>query len=110
MADISEARLGVIQRILEGDGASSRDQRRGAFDDAGLAEPLCTVIHKVAMQSWRVTENDIGALRAAGFSEDQLFELIVCAAIGQANRQHETAMAALEAAANGSEHASRDSR
>lgn len=31
-------------------------------------------------------------------SEDQLFELIICAAVGQATRQFESASAALEAA------------
>jgi hypothetical protein len=31
-------------------------------------------------------------------SEDQIFEIVVCAAVGQAARQHDTALAALEAA------------
>jgi hypothetical protein len=110
MADIGQARLGVINRILEGDGESSRVQRRGAFDDAGLAEPLSSLIHEVAKHSSNVAGKDIDAARAMGLSEDQIFELIVCAAIGQANRQYETAMAALDIASNRSEHASRDSR
>jgi hypothetical protein len=99
MADIREARLGVIQRILEGEGESSRADRRKAFEDAGLAEPLCSLVHKVAIASWKVTQTDIDAARTAGRSEDQIFELVVCAAIGQANRQYETAMAALAQAA-----------
>src|SRR5689334_14893469 len=98
MADIREARLGVIQRILEGDGESSRAERRNAFEDAGLAEPLSSLIHKVAVHSWKVTESDIEKARAAGFSEDQIFELVVCAAIGQSSRQYESAMDALDAA------------
>ncbi|HMI88612.1 MAG TPA: hypothetical protein VK550_31250 [Polyangiaceae bacterium] len=110
MADIREARAAVVRRVLEGDGESSRVQRRGAFDDAELAEPLGTLMHKVALHSSRVTAKDIDALRATGMSEDQIFELVVCAALGQANRQYETAMAALDAVSNGSEHAPRDSR
>jgi len=35
---------------------------------------------------------------AAGFSEDQIFEVVVCAAIGQATRQRDAALAALAAA------------
>jgi hypothetical protein len=31
-------------------------------------------------------------------SEDQIFEIAVCAAIGQATRQYDTALAALDAA------------
>jgi hypothetical protein len=110
MADINEARLGVILRVLEGDGQASRAHRRATFDDADLAEPLETLVHNVAMQSSKVTDREIAAVRAAGYSEDQIFELVVCAAVGQANRQYETAMAALEAAADGNDHAPRNSR
>jgi len=45
------------------------------------------------------TDEDITAARASGISEDQIFEIAVCAAVGQATRQYETAFAALEAAA-----------
>jgi hypothetical protein len=38
------------------------------------------------------------AARVSGLSEDQVFEIVVCAAIGQATRQYDTALAALEAA------------
>ena len=110
MADIKEARVGVIQRVLEGDGQASRAHRRASFDDADLTEPLRALVHNVATQSWKVTDREIAAVRAAGHSEDQIFELVVCAAVGQANRQYETAMAALEAATDGKNHAPRDSR
>jgi hypothetical protein len=110
MTDIEEARLGVIRRVLEGDGLASRAQRRATFDDADLAEPLQTLVHNVATQSWKMTDREIAAVRAAGHSEDQIFEFVVCAAVGQANRQYETAMAALEAATNGNNHAPGDSR
>ena len=110
MSDIEKARLELIQRILEGDGHASRAQRRATFDDTDLAEPLRTLVQQVAAESWKVTERDIAAVRAAGHSEDQIFELVVCAAVGQANRQYETAMAALEAATDGNNHAPRDPR
>jgi len=110
MADIKEARLGLIQRVLEGDGQASRSHRRATFDEADLAEPLRTLVHDVATQSSRVTDREIAAVRSAGYSEDQVFELVVCAAVGQANRQYEIAMAALEAAIDGNNHAPRDSR
>jgi hypothetical protein len=40
---------------------------------------------------------DIAAARASGLSEDQIFETVVCAAVGQATRQYDTALAALKA-------------
>jgi alkylhydroperoxidase family enzyme len=88
----------LVARILEGDGRASHAQRRAAFDNAGLDEPLRTIIRKVAENACKVTDEDIAAARASGLSEDQIFEIVVCAAIGQATRQHDTALAALEAA------------
>jgi len=62
---------------------ASPAQRRAAFNNAGLAEPLSTLIDKVARHAYRVTDGDIAAARASGLSEDQIFEIIVCAAIGR---------------------------
>ncbi len=99
----------VVSRVLEGDGRASRAARRAAFENAGLGEPLCILIDKVARQPTRVSDEDIAAVLASGEGEDQIFELVVCAAIGAATRQYELALHALEEALIGkkrSEHAS----
>jgi alkylhydroperoxidase family enzyme len=72
--------------------------RRAAFDNEGLAEPVRTLVDKVAHRARMVTDADIGTLRKAGMSEDQIYEIVVCAAIGQATRQNQNAFAALSAA------------
>jgi hypothetical protein len=95
MSDITQARKALVTRILEGDGRVSPAQRLAAFDNAGLAEPLNALIGKVARHAYKVTDEDVAAAKASGLSEDQIFELVVCAAIGQATRQYETALAAL---------------
>jgi hypothetical protein len=95
MSDITQARKALVARILEGDGRASHAQRRAAFDNAGLPEPLTKLIDKVARHAYKVTDEDIAAARASGFSEDQIFEIVVCAAIGQATRQYDAALAAL---------------
>jgi hypothetical protein len=112
MSDITRARKALIARILEGDGRASHAQRRAAFNNAGLPEPLSTLINKVAKRACTVTDEDIAAAKTSGLSEDQIFEIVVCAAIGQASRQYDTALAALEAvtAKERSEHAPRDPR
>ena len=99
MSDIRQAREALVARILEGDGTASRAQRRAAFDNAGISEPLSTLIEKVIRHAHKVTDTDIAATRASGLSEDQIFEIVVCAALGQATRQYDTALAALVAAA-----------
>ncbi|MBR7830845.1 hypothetical protein KDK95_31365, partial [Actinospica sp. MGRD01-02] len=53
---------------------------------------------KVVATPALVTDADFAAGRAAGLSEDQLFEVVVCAAVGQATRQYEAGLAALDEA------------
>jgi signal transduction histidine kinase len=95
MSNITQARKALVVRILEGDGRASHALRRAAFDNAGLIEPLAMLIEKVARHAYTVTDEDIAAARGSGLSEDQIFELVVCAAVGQATRQYDTALAAL---------------
>ena len=109
MSDIKAAKAVLLARILEGDGTASRAQRRAAFDNAADGTRWCTLIQKAAVQSCRTTDDDISAARTAGLNEDQIFELAVCAAVGQATRQHDAALTALAAAAQGGAHATRDS-
>jgi alkylhydroperoxidase family enzyme len=101
MADIRRLREALIERILGGDGQLAQAQRRAAFDNAARGEPLATLIRKVTKQAHEITDDDMAAARAAGVTEDQIFEIIVCAAVGQATRQHDAALAALESATKG---------
>ena len=105
------AHKALVTRVLEGDGKASRAQRRAAFENRELAEPLRTLLDRVARQPTRVTDGDIVAVLSSGLSEDQIFELVVCAAVGQATRQYETALEALAEAMTdekASKHASED--
>jgi alkylhydroperoxidase family enzyme len=52
----------------------------------------------VARHADKITDEDIAGARASGLSEDQIFEIVVCAAIGQATRQYDMALAALKTA------------
>lgn len=98
MSDITRTRKALVARILEGEARASPGQRRAAFHNAGLSEPLRRLIDKVARHAYKVTDGDIAAARGSGLSEDEVFELVVCAAVGQATRQYDSALAALEAA------------
>lgn len=98
MADITGARERAIETIVGPKGKAAQATRRAAFDNKDVPEPLRALIDKVARHAYKVVDEDIAAAKAAGFSEDELFELVVCAAMGQASRQYEGALAALAAA------------
>lgn len=98
MTDIAELHRELVARVLGNDGTAPLDLRRAAFANADLYEPIRTLIEKVAHQAYSVTDGDVAAARSAGLSEDQIFEIVVCAAIGQAERQYNKALAALAGA------------
>ena len=98
MVEIAQLHRELVARVLDGKGTAARELRRAAFDNAGLSEPIRTLIEKVANHAYQVTDGDIAAVRAAGLSEDQIFEIVVCAAVGQASRQYTSALAALASA------------
>jgi hypothetical protein len=96
------AQRALVDRVLNGEGKASPELRARAFANADLPAPLQALIGKVATRPVQVTDADFTAAKAAGFSEDQLFELVVCAAVGQSARLYEAGLAALaEAAATG---------
>lgn len=99
------AQRALVTSVLEGEGRASPAQRRAAFENTEQAEPLRTLLEKVAVHPTRVTDADVAATKASGLVDDQVFELVVCAAVGQATRQYEAALGAL-AAAMGDDHAS----
>jgi uncharacterized protein (UPF0210 family) len=101
MSEIAQLQRELVARVLEGDGEAAPELRRAAFENAGVGEPIQTLIEKVAECSYEVTDGDIAAVRAAGLSEDEIFEIVVCAAVGQASRQYASALAALAAAVEG---------
>jgi len=95
------ARRALEDRILKGDGSVSSDQRARAFNNAGLTEPLHALLGKVATRPTQVTDADFAAARSSGLSEDQIFELVICAAVGQSTRQYLAGLAALDEAIRG---------
>jgi hypothetical protein len=82
-------------RILNGEGRASPDLRARAFGNDGLTPPLDGLLGKVATSPTQITDADFAAARAAGFSEDELFELMICAAVGQSARLYDAGLAAL---------------
>jgi hypothetical protein len=89
------AHRALVDRVLNGEGRAAADQRTRAFRNDGLTPPLQALIGKVATSPAQVTDADFAAAQASGCSEDQLFELVICAAVGQSARLYEAGLAAL---------------
>ena len=60
------AHRALVDRVLNGEGRASAEQRAQAFDNDGLSPPLDTLIGKVATRPAQVTEADFAAAKAAG--------------------------------------------
>jgi hypothetical protein len=91
----------LVDRVLTGEGRAPMELRTRAFADEGLSPPLDALVRKVATSPSRVTEADLAAVKASGLGEDQVFELVICAAVGQAERQYAAGLAALAEAIGG---------
>ncbi len=90
-------------RVLNGPGRAPAEQRARAFRNEGLDPPLGGLLGQVATRPTQVTDADFAAARAAGCSEDELFELVICAAVGQSARLYDAGLAALAGALGGEE-------
>ncbi|WP_202868433.1 hypothetical protein [Kribbella sindirgiensis] len=86
------AHRALVERILTGDGRASAEQRKRAFDDEGLVPPVSTLLGRITRTPVRIDEAD---LAVAGCSEDEVFELVICAAVGHSTRLYEAGLAAL---------------
>jgi hypothetical protein len=89
------AHRALVNRVLHGAGQAPAELRARAFSNADLPAPLQALIGKVLTSPARVTDADFAAATASGFSEDQLFELVIAAAVGQSARLYDAGLAAL---------------
>ena len=91
-------RKAVVETAVTGPGRASSAQRRAAFDNQGVAAPARALVAKVATSAWKIADEDVAAVKQAGLREDEIFELAVSAALGQATRQLEAALAVVDQA------------
>lgn len=99
----------LVDRVLRAKGVSPEAERRAAFDNSGLTGAVGTLIDKMANNANRIVDADVEAIKRSGKSEDEIFELVICGAVGQASRQYNNGLAALREAVGsekGGSHAS----
>ena len=86
-------------RLLDGPGATEPQMRRAAADGDPVGDPLVDgYLEKIRRHAYTLTQADIDAMTAAGWDEDRIFELSICAAFGAARLRQRAGLAALDAA------------
>jgi alkylhydroperoxidase family enzyme len=70
----------------------------GAADQPApeLPADLIAYVDKVTRHADQITDNDVRALQAAGYSEDAIFEITLCASLGAGLARLERGLLALE--------------
>ncbi len=85
----------VRAAVFESAGAADPAVREAAGAGGELPEPWPSYVAKVREASYRITDDDIAALRAAGCIEEQIFEVTVAAATGAALHRLEAGLRAM---------------
>ena len=101
----------LVDRVLATSGHTTTELRRAVFARARPSSPLSGTergtgsedippdlagyVDKVALHAYKVTDEDLAALKRAGNSDDLLFEVTVSAALGAAVGRLERGLSAL---------------
>ena len=94
----AEAREELERSVLTGEASVPPEARALAFArPASLDGAVGAYCVKVAADATTVSDDDVAAVRAAGLDDVRIFELTVAAAVGQASRQLNSALRALDA-------------
>jgi uncharacterized peroxidase-related enzyme len=87
----------LCDAVLNSVGAVDPDVRGAAFRGDHTPKPWTGLVAQVREESYKVTDSDIEDLLASGFTEDEVFEITVAAALGAAKRRLDAGLRAIEA-------------
>ncbi len=93
-ADMRDA---VLESVLNGPGESDPAIRNAAADRTNVPPDLQTLIDKIHRHAYKVTDQDLSALKAK-YGDDRMFEIVVSAALGASRERLLAGLAALEEA------------
>jgi hypothetical protein len=84
--------------VLHGKAALSPTVRRIAFEGGDAGTDTAAYLAKVRAHAYRVTDEDVAALRASGWNDETLYEVTIATAVGEGLRRLDIGLAALAAA------------
>lgn len=83
--------------VLGPSGRSHVADRRRAYAGGQVSDAVDGYLALVRDASFRITDEHVATVRAAGYDEDAIFELTVAAALGTARERFQEAMRAVQA-------------
>ena len=93
----ASSRDAVLRTVLDGPGDTDPSLRYAAAEGVGVPDDLRVLVEKIHQHAYKVTDEEIAALQAK-YSDDELFEVIVSAAIGASRQRLLAGLKALEEA------------
>lgn len=84
------------EAVFRSPAACDPELRQAAGQGGELPEPWAAYAEKVRDHSYRITDADIAGLKAAGCTEEQIFEITIAAATGAALRRLDAGLAAMQ--------------
>jgi alkylhydroperoxidase family enzyme len=86
----------MVRTVVDGPGTLDTGIRRAAFSGTHIADPgAARYVDTVVRHAYRVTDEDVEALRRSGYAESQILELTIAAALGAGQRRLDAALRAL---------------
>jgi hypothetical protein len=93
----AQLRADVLRRVLDGSAETETSLRNAAANDAALPAELQSLVHKIHAHAYKVTDEDLSTLQTT-YRDDQLFEVVVSAALGASQKRLLAGLRALEGA------------
>jgi alkylhydroperoxidase family enzyme len=87
----------VLKRVIDGPGESDPSIRRAAAEGSGVPADLKQLVDKIHRHAYKVTDEDVARAQTK-YSDDQLFEIVVSAALGASRQRLLAGLKALDEA------------
>jgi hypothetical protein len=92
----------VLRRVLDGPGETDPALRRAAAEGKGLPPDLQELVDKIHAHAYTVSDEDLARLQPK-YGDDQLFEIILSAALGASRKRLFAGLDALRQSENRAE-------
>jgi hypothetical protein len=84
--------------VFDGPGVVAPDRREAAARNADVPPPFASYVDAIHRHAYRITDDTVAELRAAGASEEEVFEMTIAAAYGAAFERFDAGLRALRSA------------